>query len=138
MPRAHPAWSCHRKGAPSCKYKHQHSMATKVKIGSEDKACSAYFTAHVPSIFFPFRSSVLNVLLKAIKNSLHVSYKVRLKTFATGHLSLLSGIQCTYSTEIYPPREPSCVLTHTWKTFCSLHMICITCMSLNHEHLQAV
>lgn len=47
------------------------------------------------------------------------------------HLGLLCWIQCTYLTKKKHALEGlSDVLTHTWKTFCSLHMICITCMSL--------
>lgn len=33
-------------------------------------------------------------------------------------------------TTIYSLCELSCALTHTWKTRCGLHMICITCISL--------
>lgn len=52
-----------------------------------------------------------------------------------GHLGLPSWIQCTYLTKKKKKKKHaleglSGVLTHTWKTFCSLHMICITCMSL--------
>lgn len=64
--------------------------------------------------------------------------QVRLQAFATGHLSLLSRIQSIYSTEIYWLGVLSSVLTHIWKTFCSLHMICITCISLNRVHSLAV
>lgn len=42
----------------------------------------------------------------------------------------LSRIQCTHWTQTH---SLSCMSTHTWKTFCSLYMICIACMSLNHE-----
>lgn len=72
-----------------------------------------------------------------IKNLFHVRHTITHKTYATGHLSHLSGIQSTYSPEPYSLGGLSCVLTHTWKTFCSLHMICITCMSLNRKHLLA-
>lgn len=62
----------------------------KRKIGSEDIGVLCILPAHVPST--SFSSFFLGIFLpRPIKkeNVLHVGYDIRLKAFATGHLSPL-------------------------------------------------
>lgn len=93
------------------------------------KACSVCFFLMFAPILFIFANF----------KHLHKSWlNCMLVTKSTSYLSFLSEVQNTYSAEIFSPGEPSHVLKHTWKTFSSLHMICITCTSLNHEHSVAM